>query len=132
MVIKGDDYVVFELLIGGEVKEGNGEVFFVVEDNKVVGLKKEVIFLNGIIMVVGVIIGFGIFIFFKGVFIYVEFVGMSLVIWVGCGFFVFLGFFCYCEMGIMIFKFGVEYFYLYDVFGFLFVFFYSWILVLII
>lgn len=133
MVLKVEEVVVVQFLIGdyGD-KEINGDVFLVIEDNRLVGFKKEVILFNGIVFVVGVIIGFGIFIFLIGVFKRIGFIGMSLVVWVGCGFFVFLGFFCYCEMGIMIFKFGVEYFYLYEVFGVFFVFFYSWIFVLII
>lgn len=132
MATKGDDYAASEPLTGGEAKEGNGEALPAVEDNKVVGLKKEVTLLNGITMVVGVIIGSGIFISPKGVLTHAESVGMSLVIWAGCGFLALLGSLCYCEMGTMIPKSGAEYSYLYDAFGPLPAFLYSWTLALII
>ena len=115
----------------GEEKESNGEALLAMEVNKGVGLKKEVTLLNGITIVVGVIIGSGIFISPKGVLSHAESVGMSLVVWAGCGLLALLGSLCYCEMGTMIPKSGAEYSYLYEAFGPLPAFLYSWTLALI-
>ena len=113
-------------------KETNGDALPAVEVNGQVGLKKEVTLLNGIALVVGVIIGSGIFISPKGVLKWTESVGMSLVVWAGCGILALLGSLCYCEMGTMIPKSGAEYSYLYEAFGPLPAFLYSWTLALII
>lgn len=113
-------------------KETNGDALPAVEVNGTVGLKKEVTLLNGIALVVGVIIGSGIFISPKGVLTWTESVGMSLVVWAGCGVLALLGSLCYCEMGTMIPKSGAEYSYLYEAFGPLPAFLYSWTLALII
>lgn len=114
----------------GEEKNGDAQV--AIEDNKTVGLKKEVSLLNGVALVVGVIIGSGIFISPKGVLVRTGSVGMSLVVWAGCGALALLGSLCYCEMGTMIPKSGAEYSYLYEAFGPLPAFLYSWTLALII
>lgn len=113
-------------------KETNGDALPAIEDNRSVGLKKEVTLLNGIALVVGVIIGSGIFISPTGVLKRTGSVGMSLVVWAGCGFLALLGSLCYCEMGTMIPKSGAEYSYLYEAFGALPAFLYSWTLALII
>ena len=131
MATKEDEAAASQPLTGAE-KESNGEALPAVEDNKVVGLKKEVTLMNGIALVVGVIIGSGIFISPKGVLARAESVGMSLVVWAGCGVLALLGSLCYCEMGTMIPKSGAEYAYLYEAFGPLPAFLYSWTLALII
>ena len=113
-------------------KETNGDALPAIEDNRSVGLKKEVTLLNGIALVVGVIIGSGIFISPTGVLKRTGSIGMSLVVWAGCGFLALLGSLCYCEMGTMIPKSGAEYSYLYEAFGALPAFLYSWTLALII
>lgn len=93
--------------------EANGDVPSVkIEDNSNVKLKKEVTLLNGIGLVVGVMIGSGIFISPKGVLVRTESVGLSLVVWAGCGLLALCGSLCYCEMGTMIPKSGAEYSYL--------------------
>lgn len=112
-------------------EEKNGDAPQVaIEDNRV-GLKKEVSLINGIALVVGVIIGSGIFISPTGVLKRTGSVGMSLVIWAGCGFLALMGSLCYCEMGTMIPKSGAEYSYLKKAFGPLPAFLYSWTLALI-
>uniref|UniRef100_A0A6P8J3L0 b(0,+)-type amino acid transporter 1 n=1 Tax=Actinia tenebrosa TaxID=6105 RepID=A0A6P8J3L0_ACTTE len=112
-------------------EEANGDVPEVKIEDKV-QLKKEVTLLNGVGLVVGVMIGSGIFISPKGVLIRTESVGMSLVVWAGCGLLALCGSLCYCEMGTMIPKSGAEYSYLKETFGPLPGFLYSWTLALII
>lgn len=131
MTGKEDEYGASEPLTQEE-KGTNGEAPSAVEETKVVGLKKQVTLLNGITIVVGVIIGSGIFISPKGVLSHTESIGMSLVVWAACGILALLGSLCYCEMGTMIPKSGAEYAYLYEAFGPLPAFLYSWTLALII
>lgn len=131
MTSKEDEYGASEPLTQEE-KGTNGEAPSAGEETKVVGLKKQVTLLNGITIVVGVIIGSGIFISPKGVLSHTESIGMSLVVWAACGVLALLGSLCYCEMGTMIPKSGAEYAYLYDAFGPLPAFLYSWTLALII
>lgn len=131
MTSKEDEYGASEPLTQEE-KGTNGEAPSAGEETKVVGLKKQVTLLNGITIVVGVIIGSGIFISPKGVLSHTESIGMSLVVWAACGVLALLGSLCYCEMGTMIPKSGAEYAYLYEAFGPLPAFLYSWTLALII
>ncbi|KAK3742753.1 hypothetical protein QZH41_018962, partial [Actinostola sp. cb2023] len=114
-------------------EDTNGDVPAVkIKDAEKVELKKEVSVLNGIGLVVGVMIGSGIFISPKGVLKQVDSVGLSLVVWAGCGLLSLFGSLCYCEMGTMIPKSGAEYSYLREAFGPLPGFLYSWTLALII
>lgn len=87
-------------------------------------VKREVNLKSGIALVIGVIIGSSIFIPPKGVLTQTELVGMSLVVWEGCGILALLG-------G-SILESGAEYSYLFVVFGPLPAFLYSWTLALII
>ena len=112
--------------------EMNRDALPAVEVNVQVGLKKEVTPLNGIVLVVGVIIGSSIFISFKGVLTWTDLIGMSLVIWAGCGILALLGSLFHCEMGTMIPKSSAEYSYLYKAFGPLPAFLYSGMVALII
>lgn len=95
-------------------------------------MKKHVTMINGIALVVGVMIGSGIFISPKGVLERTGSVGSSLFVWAGCGLLALLGSLCFCEMGTMIPKSGGEYSYLYEAFGPLPAFLFSWTLALII
>ena len=58
--------------------------------------------LSQLALVIRVTIGSRTFISPKGVLTWTESVGMSLVIWAGCGILPLLGSLCYCEMGTMI------------------------------
>lgn len=76
-------------------------------------------------------IGFGIFVFFCYVMENSGFVGLILIVWFLSGLLLMFGVLSYVELGIMIFLFGVEYVYLFKVFGFFLVFFYLWIFVIV-
>ena len=132
MASKEDEAAAAQPLTSDRDKETNGDALLAIEVNGQVGLIKEVTLLNGIALVVSVIIGSETIISPKRVFTWSESVGMSLVVWAGCGILTLLGSLCYCEMGTMIPKSSAEYSYLYEAFGPLPAFLYSWILALII
>ena len=100
-------------------------------------LEKTVSMLGGIGLVVGSIIGSGIFLSPSSVLEGTGSVGMSLVIWTLCGLIALFGALSYVELGTEIPLSGAEYSYLYDAFkikpcGKIVAFLYSWTATLII
>lgn len=69
------------------------------EEGSSVRLRKELGLLEGITMILGIIIGSGIFVAPKGVITYVGSVGMSLIVWAVSGLLTMLGALCYAELG---------------------------------
>ena len=69
-----------------------------------VKLKAEMTLLNGITVIVGCIIGSGIFVSPTGVLASTGSINLSLVVWTICGFFTMIGAYCYAELGCMIRK----------------------------
>ncbi|XP_072321754.1 b(0,+)-type amino acid transporter 1 [Eucyclogobius newberryi] len=98
---------------------------------KVTMLQKEVGLLSGISLIVGTMIGSGIFISPKSVLLYSGAVGPSLLIWAACGVLSTLGALCYAELGTMITKSGAEYVYLFESFGSIVAYLYSWTTVMV-
>lgn len=95
-------------------------------NNQALQLEKQVGLSGSISLIVGTMIGSGIFASASGVFSQAGSVGLTLSVWAGCGIIAMLGALCYCELGTMIPKSGGEFVYLLEGLGALPAFLYSW------
>jgi len=82
-----------------------------------VRLKAEMTLLNGCTVIIGCIIGSGIFVSPTGVLASTGSVNMSLLVWTICGLFTMIGAYCYAELGCMIKKSGADYAYIFIALG---------------
>ena len=87
------------------------------ESSQPIQLRRELNFLHGISIVVGTVIGAGIFASPSVVLRNSGSVGGSLLIWLACGILTLLTVLCFIELGCMITKSGSEYAYLREAFG---------------
>jgi len=87
------------------------------KEDEPIKLKAEMTLLNGCTVIVGCIIGSGIFVSPTGVLVSTGSVNLSLVVWTICGLFTMIGAYCYAELGCMIRKSGADYAYIHTTFG---------------
>ncbi|XP_068423636.1 large neutral amino acids transporter small subunit 2 isoform X2 [Clinocottus analis] len=97
-----------------------------------VTLKKQIGLLSACAIIIGNIIGSGIFVSPKGVLENAGSVGLAIIVWVSTGVVTAIGAICYAELGVTIPKSGGDYLYVNDIFGSLAGFLRLWIAVLII
>lgn len=98
-----DEGLTQDLIGGPYTKDGKGDTQSLDSEKNApeegVKLKAEMTLLNGCTVIVGCIIGSGIFVSPSGVLVSTGSVNLSLVVWTICGIFTMFGAYCYAELG---------------------------------
>ncbi|XP_075227961.1 L-type amino acid transporter sobremesa isoform X2 [Lycorma delicatula] len=94
-------------------------------------LQRRVGLFSGVALIVGTMIGSGIFVSPSGLLVRTRSVGMSFIIWIACGVLSLFGALAYAELGTMNTSCGAEYAYFMDAFGPLPAFLFSWVSTLV-
>ncbi|XP_065169414.1 b(0,+)-type amino acid transporter 1 isoform X1 [Atheta coriaria] len=95
-------------------------------ENDAIHLKRRVGLVSGVALIVGTMIGSGIFVSPSGLLQRTGSIGMSFVVWMACGVLSLLGALSYAELGTMNTSSGAEYAYFMDAFGAPPAFLFSW------
>ncbi|KAL1492010.1 hypothetical protein ABEB36_012516 [Hypothenemus hampei] len=95
-------------------------------ENDPIHLKRRVGLVSGVALIVGTMIGSGIFVSPSGLLERTGSIGMSFVVWMSCGLLSLLGALSYAELGTMNTSSGAEYAYFMDAFGAPPAFLFSW------
>ncbi|CAM1308452.1 SLC7A9 (predicted) [Pycnogonum litorale] len=110
-----------------ETSEASSEMI----PDEIVQLKRRVGLFSGTALIVGTMIGSGIFVSPKGVFERTGSIGLCLIVWGACGILAMLGALAYGELGTMLPNSGAEYTYLDEAFGGLPAFMFAWLSVFV-
>ncbi|XP_068174479.1 b(0,+)-type amino acid transporter 1-like [Antennarius striatus] len=94
-------------------------------------LQREVGLFSGVCLIVGTMIGSGIFISPSSVLLHTGAVGPCLIVWAACGVLAMLGALCFVELGTMITKSGGMFSYLMEAFGSIIAYLFSWTTVMV-
>ncbi len=102
-----------------------------VDDSEKIQLKKSISLFSACAIIVGTIIGSGIFVIPSGIVNYSGSFSVAILVWLLSGVIALIGAYSYCELGTMIKTAGGDYAYINEAYGSLYSFLYTWMMVFI-